>query len=182
MRKLKLQTQISIDGYMAGPNGEMDWMVWNWDDALKDFVHQLTEPVDTIVLGHNLAKGFIDHWAGAAARDNDWFSNKMVQTPKVVFSRKADKVTWERTRLSKGDLSEGINKVKDDNGGDIIAYGGSEFVTSLSAANLIDEYNLFVNPTAIGKGLPVFKEKNKLKLIEALPFQCGITVLKYGKA
>ena len=182
MRKLKIQTQVSVDGYMAGPNGEMDWMVWNWDDALKNFVQELTEPVDTIVLGHNLAKGFIDHWAAAAAKDNDWFSNKMAQTPKVVFSKNADKVNWERTRLAKGNLESEVNKLKSESGGDLIAYGGSQFVSSLSAANLIDEYNLFVNPTAVGQGMPVFKEKIKLKLLTAIPFECGITVMRYGKA
>ncbi|MGP1685133.1 MAG: dihydrofolate reductase family protein, partial [Giesbergeria sp.] len=59
MRKLKLQVQISIDGFIAGPKGEMDWMVWDWDDALKQYVSDITEPVDTILLGRTLAQGFI---------------------------------------------------------------------------------------------------------------------------
>ncbi|MFL6328803.1 MAG: dihydrofolate reductase, partial [Nitrososphaeraceae archaeon] len=50
MRKLKLQVQMSVDGYIAGPNGEMDWMVWNWDDKLKNYVFELTTPVDTIIM------------------------------------------------------------------------------------------------------------------------------------
>ena len=67
MRKVKLQMQVSLDGYVAGPNGEMDWMVWNWDDQLKDHVARLTESVDCIVLGRHLAEGFIPHWANAVA-------------------------------------------------------------------------------------------------------------------
>mgnify|MGYP002633797651 CR=1 FL=1 len=62
MRKLKLQIQLSIDGYIAGPNGEMDWMIWNWDDELKNFVTEITESTDTIVLGRKLAQGFIPNW------------------------------------------------------------------------------------------------------------------------
>ena len=57
MRKLKLQVQMTVDGYIAGPNGEMDWMVWDWDEALKQYVTELTEPVDCIVLGRRLAQG-----------------------------------------------------------------------------------------------------------------------------
>ena len=63
LRKLKLQVQMSIDGYIAGPNGEMDWMVWNWDDKLKKYVFELTEPVDTIILGRKMTDGFISHWS-----------------------------------------------------------------------------------------------------------------------
>ena len=55
MRKLKLQVQVSVDGFIAGPNGEMDWMVWDWDDTIKAYVTALTEPVDCIVLGRKLA-------------------------------------------------------------------------------------------------------------------------------
>jgi dihydrofolate reductase len=68
VRKLKLQVQMTIDGYMAGPNGEMDWTVWNWDDNLIQYVGDLTEPVDCIVLGRKLAEGFIPHWANEPKR------------------------------------------------------------------------------------------------------------------
>ena len=61
MRKVKLQMQLSLDGYVAGVNGEMDWMSWNWDDELKKYVVELTEPVDCIILGRVLAQGFIPH-------------------------------------------------------------------------------------------------------------------------
>ena len=61
LRKLKLQVQISIDGYIAGPNGEMDWMVWNWDDKLKNYVFEITESVDTIILGRKMTDGFVSY-------------------------------------------------------------------------------------------------------------------------
>jgi dihydrofolate reductase len=62
MRKIKLQIQVSTDGFVAGPGGEMDWMVWDWDDELKMYVNELTDAVDLILLGGVLAKGFIDAW------------------------------------------------------------------------------------------------------------------------
>jgi len=61
IRKLKLQMQISVDGYVAGPNGEMDWMVWDWDDELKKYVEQLTVTIDTILLGRKMVDGFVSH-------------------------------------------------------------------------------------------------------------------------
>ncbi len=64
MRKLKLQVQTSVNGIIAGPKGEMDWMVWDWDDRLKDYVSALTEPVDCILLGRKLAEGFVPAWEG----------------------------------------------------------------------------------------------------------------------
>lgn len=65
MRKLKLQVVMTIDGFIAGPNSEMDWMVWNWDNKLKEYIKEITEPVDCIVLGRKLAQGFIPHWTAA---------------------------------------------------------------------------------------------------------------------
>ncbi len=88
MRKVKLQMQVSLDGFVAGPNGEMDWMTWNWDDELKEYVMKLTEPIDCIILGRVLAQGFIPHWTAAAQNpESDSFTHKMVDTPKVVFSK-----------------------------------------------------------------------------------------------
>ena len=65
MRKLKLQVQMSVDGYICGPNGEMDWMTWNWDDKILAYVTELTDSVDTILLGRKMTDGFIGHWSGA---------------------------------------------------------------------------------------------------------------------
>ncbi len=182
MRKLKLQTQVSIDGYMAGPNGEMDWMEWNWDDDLKQYVTELTESIDSILLGRKLAEGFIPHWKNAL--DNPEMADEsariFVETPKVVFTKTLEKSEWDHTVLAKGDLSQEINTLKQKEGKDMIAYGGSDFVSNLIKVDLIDEYHLFVNPTAIGQGLPIFKERKSLKLIQTHPFKCGIVVLVYS--
>src|SRR6185503_3841495 len=146
MRKLKLQVQMTVDGYIAGPNGEMDWMVWNWDDELKQYTTALTEPVDCIILGRKLAEGFIPHWAGVAANpDHPEFTagQKFTDTPKVVFTKTLDKSKWDNTVLAKGDLFDEITTLKKRDGKDIIVYGGAGFVSSLIKEGLIDEFNLF---------------------------------------
>lgn len=184
MRKLKLQVQMTVDGFIAGPNGEMDWMVWNWDDALKNYVIALTEPVDCIVMGRKLADGFIPHWAGAAQIENEEqvFAKKMSETPKVVFTKTLEKTDWSNAVLAKGNLADEINALKNQEGDDIIVYGGGSFVSSLIKEGLIDEYHLFVNPSILGSGMPIFQSlsaKQSLVLKQAQGFDCGITVLCY---
>ena len=176
MRKLRLQVQMSIDGYIAGPNGEMDWMVWNWDDELKKYVGSITGPVDCIVLGRKLAQGFIPHWAAHPEQEG---AEKINSTRKVVFTKTLEKSEWANTVLAKGDVVDEIAKLKKQNGGDMIAYGGAAFVSDLVKHELIDEVHLFVNPAAIGNGMAIFKGLQKFKLVKATPFTCGIVVLHY---
>ncbi|MBK7410570.1 MAG: dihydrofolate reductase family protein [Saprospirales bacterium] len=190
MRKLILQVQMTTDGYVAGTNGEMDWMELNWDDDLSQYVTDLTEPVDCIILGRKLAEGFIPHWASVAANPaNPEFTagKKFTDTHKVVFSNTLDKsapavLGWNNTVLAKGDLVDEITNLKKQEGKDIIAYGGATFVSALIQEGLIDEFHLFVNPTAIGNGMTIFKEPDSdqnLTFVKSISFDCGIVVLNY---
>ncbi|MEO8861792.1 MAG: dihydrofolate reductase family protein [Ginsengibacter sp.] len=189
MRKLKLQMQVSVDGFVAGPNGEMDWMVWKWDDAITNYVIGITEPIDCIVLGRKLAQGFIPTWASRAANPDtaDKFTEKMDDTSKIVFTKTlndsdAEVLTWKNTKLAKGDLKEEILKLKNQEGKDIVAYGGGDFVSNLIALELIDEYHLFINPVILGTGMPVFnnhKGSLKLNLIKTITSSTGLVILFY---
>ena len=143
-----------MDGFIAGVNNEMDWMVFDWDSEINQYVKELTEPIDCIVLGRRLAQGFIPHWAGVATNPNapDFAAGKKFSdTQKVVFTKTLEKSEWANTDLAKGDLVDEIMKLKHQKGGDIIAYGGATFVSNLVKANIIDEYHLFINPAAIGQ-------------------------------
>lgn len=176
---------MSIDGYIAGSNGEMDWMTWNWNDKLKWYTDRIIEPVDCIVLGRRLAEGFIPHWAAVAANPNDLeveSGKKFTDTPKVVFTKTLDKSKWDNTVLAKADLVEEVTQLKKQAGKDIYTCGGATFVSALIKNRLIDEFYLFINPVAIGDGMPVFQElegKQDLKLVESTSFDCGIVVLNY---
>ena len=179
MRKLKLQIQTSIDGFIAGPKGEMDWMVWDWDAELKEYVKEITEPVDLIVLGRKLAEGFIPHWASHPDEEG---ADKINGTPKVVFSKTLAKSIWENAVLAKGPLVDEINALKKQDGKDIIAYGGGGFASSLIKEALIDDIHIFINPTAITSGMTLFrgtKSHLKYQLQKAKAFPCGIVVVHY---
>lgn len=183
MRKLKLQMQTSINGFVAGPNSEMDWMTWDWDDRLKNYVDALHRPVDTILLGRKLYEGFVPAWEERVAKpDADWFTHLMVDTPKIVFSRTLTEVKGQNTSLERGDLVEAVSRLKAAPGGDIVTYGGATFTSELIRHGLIDELHLFVNPAAISVGLTIFREPDraiKFKLAGAQQFDCGIAVLTY---
>ncbi|MEO6734647.1 MAG: dihydrofolate reductase family protein [Ferruginibacter sp.] len=185
MRKLKLQVQMSVDGYIAGTNGEMEWMVWDWDDELKKYVTDLTEPVDCIVLGRKLAEGFIPYWEAVAADPGHAEfdgGKKITETYKVVFTKTLDKSVWDNTDIATGDLVDEINQLKNKEGKDIIVYGGGSFVSALIKAGLIDEFHLLINPTAIGNGMTIFKQLDNnqpLTLVKSASFDCGIALLHY---
>jgi dihydrofolate reductase len=186
MRKLKLQVQMSVDGYVAGTNGNLDWAVKDWDEELIKYVTGITEPVDCIVLGRKLAQGFIPYWTRVAGDPNDpefTAGKKFTETHKVVFTRTLARSEWENTVLAKGDLVDEITKLKKQSGKDIISYGGASFVSALIKHGLIDEFHLFINPAAIGQGMAIFKEldhKKDLVLVKSTSFKCGMVVLHYG--
>lgn len=185
MRKLKLQVQMTVDGFISGQNGEMDWMCFSWTEDIIDYVRKITDPVDTIILGRKLAESFIPHWENVVKNPNDpEFEGgiKFTTTPKIVFTKTLEKSIWNNTDIAKGELVGEINKLKNQNGKDIIVYGGGTFVTSLISAGLIDEFHLFINPTAIGNGTTIFKGLNRnqnLKLKIAKQFDCNIALLCY---
>ena len=181
MRKLKLQMQVSIDGYVCGPNGEMDWMVWDWDDELKKYVNDLTRPVDCILLGRKLAQGFIPHWESwiSNPETTDDFGHKMVNTPKIVFSNTLKKSEWANTELAKNRLEDEVNRLKHQSGKDMIVYGGATLAVDLIRHKLIDELHLFVNPAALGTGMRIFNQVTHMSLTKSKMFECGINVLCY---
>jgi dihydrofolate reductase len=176
---------MSVDGCIAGPNGEMDWMVGLLDDELIKYAYKITEPVDTILLGRKMTDTFISYWLDVMSKPDDpWyaFSKKMIETPKVVFTKTLNKSKWINTNIATGNLIEEVSKIKSQNGGDIIVYGGASFDSSLIKEKLIDEFYLFINPVAIGNGMTIFKDLNEIQkytLIESKVFESGKVLLRY---
>jgi dihydrofolate reductase len=182
MRKLKLQVQISVDGYVAGPNGEEDWIVKS-DEKLWQLINEIADSSDTILLGRKMSEGFVPHFE-AFESDNPRFSfaHKMVSIPKIIFTKTLEKPFGKNTSLAKGNLADEIAKLKNQNGKDILVYGGAGFVSSLIAGGHIDEFLFFVNPVMISKGMRIFDlldKRQKLFLISATLYECGVTVLRY---
>ncbi|EKT3958530.1 dihydrofolate reductase [Flavobacterium psychrophilum] len=192
MRKLKLEIQISIDGFIADNNGKTDWLECNWadvsqwDNGLIKYFNEITETVDCILLSRKMAKeGFIDFWKNLTENSEHplfELAQKITTAHKVVFTKTIGKSEWDNTEVANDELVDEIKKLKNKNGKDIIVYGGATFVSSLIKLGLIDEFHLFINPTALGNGKPIFEvleNKQSFNLIKTKPFECGIIVLHY---
>jgi dihydrofolate reductase len=185
LRKLRLHVAMSVDGCIAGPNVEMDWMVGLLDDEIIKYEYELHEPVDTILLRRKMTDGFIFYWLDVMNKPDDpWyaFSKKMIETPKVVFTKTLNESKWINTDIATGNLIEEVNKIKSQNGEDIIVYGGASFDSSLIKEKLIDEFYFFINPVAIGNGMTIFKDLNEIQkytLIESKAFENGAVLVHY---
>lgn len=181
MRKLKLQVQMTVDGFVAGPQGQLDWMTNIDKDAkLLAFINQLTDTSDTILLGRKMTDGFINYWEGVKPKSPEYeFAQKMVRTPKVVFSKTLKKVEGQNVRVENGPLVDAVNRLKNQSGKDIVVYGGASFVSSLIENRLIDELNIFVNPVAIGNGLRIFSDRVPLALANSVRYESGVVVNTY---
>jgi len=157
MRKLKLQMQMTINGYVGGPNGENDWMTWNPDDEFIAFLGSLLDTSDLLLLGRKTAEGFISFWDNTAVENPAHpFARKIAALPKVVFTKTLDASHWNNTTLATANLAEEIMRLKQQEGKDILVFGGADFVSSLIKEDLIDEYHLIINPTAMANGMTVF--------------------------
>ncbi|MFW9928921.1 MAG: dihydrofolate reductase family protein [Candidatus Thorarchaeota archaeon] len=186
MKKLKLQVQVTVDGFNGDPDGNLDWhFAVKWSKDLIDYVNNLTDSCDTILLGRKMTDGFISAWTSQLEDENNpnyAFAKKMIDTSKVVFSKTLTDSKWANTTLATGDLKEDVKRLKNGKGKDIIVYGGTTFVSSLIKDGLIDELHLFINPVIIGKGTSIFNAIEKaqnLKLIKAIGFECGMALLVY---
>jgi dihydrofolate reductase len=107
MRTLKLQMQITADGYVAGPQGQLDWMTWSMDAPLLAFINELTDSSDTILLGRKMTQGFINYWESVVDKPESpdfAFARKMVGIPKVVFSKTVQRIDGKNVRVENGDL------------------------------------------------------------------------------
>jgi dihydrofolate reductase len=186
MRKIKLQMQLSLDGFVCGPSGEMDWMVWEWDRVLKDYAAELTTSADTFLMGRATGEGMAMYWptvfSNPESKEEDkWMAAKLNNLPKVVFSRTVTSINWTNVRVA-NDIVEEVRELKKEPGKDILLYGGAGLVSSFIRENLIDEYHLFINPAIIGKGKTIFrnlKERMALKLVKTTPSTTGIVILQY---
>jgi dihydrofolate reductase len=194
MRKLILQMQVSADGYVGRAGEGPDWQVWDWgpkcpwDEALKARFNAVSRDVDTILLSRKILEGgYLDHWSQFARDYGDnpdfAFAQRIVDARKIVFSRTLEKTKWAGTELARRPLTEEVGTLKAESGGDLIAFGGAGFASALIAKDLIDEYQFYVNPVALGEGLSIFEKRGgdtRLALREAEGYACGIVVIRYG--
>lgn len=176
---------MSLDGFVAGLNGEMDWI--KVDEEIFDHAGKRISETDTALYGRVTYEMMENYWPTAgkkpAAPKHDiehskWYS----KARKLVLSKTMKGANLTNTTIISDNLYNQINEIKQGTGSDILLFGSPTATHSLIQLNLIDGYWLFVNPIILGQGIPLFtdiKSKIKLKLLSTRQFTCGVTELDY---
>ena len=192
MRRIVMINWISVDGFFAGPNGEIDWVLRDpeVDRALHEPRpgHSEAAGSDTMLLGNATYTLFENSWPQIARDPNapedlHKLAEEVMRMTKIVFSRTRKDVTWENSKLFRGNLIQEVQKLKQDEGSPILIFGSGTIVQQLSNERLIDEYLLAVTPVILGRGKPLFQdvERLNLHLSEVREFQSGNVLLRYER-
>jgi dihydrofolate reductase len=184
MRKLIVFNNVTLDGYFTGVNGDLSWVDKNnQDEEWNAFVEENALGGGVLLFGRVTYEMMAGYWPSSMARENDpVVAENINQMPKFVFSRTLDQLAWQNTRLIKGDIVLAVRMMKDEPGPDMAILGSGSIVSQLADEGLIDEFQIVVNPVAIGSGRTMFegiKEKINLKLIKSRTFNNGNVLLCY---
>lgn len=189
MRKIIVSMNVTLDGFMAGPDCELDWHVESWSPDMAASLCRQLDQADTILLGRVTYTAMARYWPHRALdisfpREDVAFACMMNSYTKIVFSRSlaADPIGWNNSRWVKGNAKKEILKLKQQPGKDMIIYGSGKLVSSLMSWGLIDEYVLWVHPVVLCKGKAFFNGLHKrlaLQLLETTRFSSGVVRLSY---
>lgn len=185
MRKVISLMHISLDGFTAGPNGELDWAAV--DEETYEYVADVLRTVDTALYGRVTYHMMESYWptvpSDPASTESDrQHADWVEKVQKIVFSRTLERVTWNNTRLVQENIAEEVARLKCQPGKDLMIFGSPSIVHTLTQRGLIDEYRLNINPVVLGSGTPLFKgieEHIALELLEVKPFRSGAVGLHY---
>ena len=187
MGNLTLFMHVSLDGFGAGINGQMDWI--HVDDEIFDHGAERIYATDIALYGRKTYQLMESFWPTAAEQLNPtkhiiehsrWYKN----VKKVVLSKTMEEKNFTNTQVISKNLVEEINKLKQSTEKEILIFGSPTAGHSLMAANLIDNYWFNINPILLGKGIPVFKDiktKTNLSLISSKIFSSGVACLYYTR-
>ena len=178
MRKVILFNMVTLDGFFAGPNGEIDWH--NVGEEFNAFAIDQLNSAGGLIFGRVTYQLMAGYWPTAV--DDLVVAGKMNALPKFVFSRTLDEVAWSNTTLVKGSVPEEVSKLKQQPGNDLLFFGSADLAATFIQNHLIDEFRLMVNPVVLGNGKPLFKgveDRLDLKLLRTRAFRNGNVLLYY---
>jgi dihydrofolate reductase len=187
MRKLTVFNHVTLDGYFAGVNGDFSWArTGNDDPEYSAFVAENAKGEGELLFGRVTYDLMASYWPTPMADQHDpVVAARMNAMSKVVFSRTLDQASWSNTKLVKGDLAQAIRTMKAEPGPGMVILGSGSIVAQLAAESLIDEYQMVMDPVALGKGRTMFKGLPKmlsLKLTKTRTFKNGKVLLCYEPA
>ena len=188
MRKLVLFMHVSLDGFAASTNGALDWV--SYDSELQQYADGIVATVGSPVYGRVTYEMMAGYWPKVLNDPNESDRNRahaqwIDKATKIVFSRTMKKADWNNTIVISDNIAEEVNKLKQQPGKDLVIFGSPGLAHSLMELDLIDEYQLTLNPVLLGGGIPVYqqiKNKTNLKLVKATVLKNGVVGLHYTRA
>lgn len=178
MGKVILQMYVTLDGLVAGPNSELDWIFKVADEECGKYADDLLSSSGIILFGRVLSKEFLNYWP----TDTSEFAGKINNLPKIIFSKTISTIEWPNVTVVKENLADEITRLKQTEDKNLILYGGAGIVQSFINLEIIDEYHLMVAPIALGNGLSLFKGLNSqldLKLMNSKTTPSGVVISHY---
>ncbi len=185
MRKLVAFLHVSLDGFAAGPNGELDWI--SYDEELANYAEKIVHTVGSPVYGRVTYQMMESYWP--TVLDNPTSSKQQMEhatwvdnVNKIVISNSLETVEWKNTTVIKENMAEEIAKLKQQPGKDLVIFGSIRLTHTLMQLGLIDEYQLTVSPVVLGSGIRLFQDnmdKIKFKLLSSKTLSSGVLGLHY---
>lgn len=190
MRKVISMIHLSLDGFAAGPNDELDWI--SYDSELEQYAHSMHDLVDAVIWGRRTYEGMAGYWLTVPGNPSSTppeleHARWLDTATKIVVSRTLERIEWnnaQNTVLIKDNIAEEINTIKQQPGKDIWLLGSTALTQTFMQLDLIDEYRININPTVLGQGKALFEGVTRnfpLKLIEAKTFKSGVVALRYER-
>ena len=184
MRHLSVFNNVSLDGYFSGPGGDFRWAHEDGDDLeYREFVASNASGGGVLVFGRVTYELMAGWWpTPAAAQTDPVVARQMNALPKIVFSRTLGRVEWENTTLLRGDAATEMRRLKGEPGADMVVLGSGRIVVALAKEGLVDEFQVLVNPVALGKGRTIFEGLEKplrVALSESRAFANGKVFIRY---
>jgi dihydrofolate reductase len=187
MRKIVLTEWVSLDGYTSGPDNDMSYVGQYFNDEMGVYEDAIVSSADTLLLGRVTYESFAGSWPHVPDNPNSsegekTYARKLNAMRKVVLSRTLGSADWNNSELWREIDVDAVQKLKEEDGKDILIYGSATIVQQLTSLGLIDEYQVLVHPVVLGGGKSLFENaKAGLKLVSAKPFSSGVVLLTYER-
>jgi dihydrofolate reductase len=178
----------TLDGFIAGPAGELDWHFAYWNDEMAGVVTKQLALADTILLGRLTYSAMAAYWPFTSAdpcfpREDLAFAGMMNNYSKIVFSRTLKRAGWNNTVISRHNNTRKIVELKEQPGKDIMVFGSRSIVSSVMEWGLVDEYLVWIHPVLLGRGIALFhgiSHPHRLKLQDTRTFNSGVVLNRYS--
>jgi dihydrofolate reductase len=188
MRRIIVSMWTTLDGYVAGPQDEMSWLAP--DERMMEYEISLVNDAEALLLGRVTHRDFAGAWP-RTARDESVepatraYAQRVDGMPKIVVSRSGATAAWANSSLVESLDKDTVTALKSGGDGDLVVYGSLSVIAALRAIDMIDEYQLLVHPTTIGKGKALFPADQapaRLRLRSVEPFPSGVALMRYSPA